>query len=155
MAKVQRVGLEEILGYFDDLEDPRDTVNRKHPLVSVVLIAMMAVLSGAGGPPTIAKWAARGAVEGAALDRDGDVGLPAGRPRDQRRALLHQQLAGGREAFCPGGPQSLVDRERLPLEPGHDLPRGRVAPPRAADAGELCLAQPLQPVASQAASRQG
>jgi len=57
-AKVQRVCLDEIVGYFDDLEDPRDTVNRKHPLVSVVVIAMMAVLSGAGGPTAIAKWAA-------------------------------------------------------------------------------------------------
>src|SRR6516225_3972536 len=58
MAKVQRVCLDEIIGYFDDLEDPRDTVNRKHPLVSVVVIAMMAVLSGAGGPTAIARWAA-------------------------------------------------------------------------------------------------
>jgi predicted transposase YbfD/YdcC len=58
MAKVQHVSLDEIIGYFDDLEDPRDTVNRKHPLVSVVVIAMMAILSGAGGPTAIAKWAA-------------------------------------------------------------------------------------------------
>jgi len=58
MAKVRRVGLDEIIGYFDDLEDPRDTVNRKHPLVSVVVIALMAVLSGAGGPTAIARWAA-------------------------------------------------------------------------------------------------
>src|SRR5262245_378311 len=58
MAKVQRIGLDEVIGYFDDLEDPRDTVNRKHPLVSVVVIAMMAVLSGAGGPTAIARWAA-------------------------------------------------------------------------------------------------
>ena len=58
MAKVQHVGLDEILGYFDDLEDPRDTVNRKHPLVSVVVIALMAVLGGAGGPTAIARWAA-------------------------------------------------------------------------------------------------
>jgi predicted transposase YbfD/YdcC len=57
VAKVQHVGLEEVLGYFDDLEDPRDTVNRKHPLVSVVVIALMAVLSGAGGPTAIARWA--------------------------------------------------------------------------------------------------
>jgi len=41
MAKVQRVCLDEIIGYFDDLEDPRDTVNRKHPLVSVVVIAAL------------------------------------------------------------------------------------------------------------------
>jgi predicted transposase YbfD/YdcC len=58
MAKVQRVCLDEIIGYFDDLEDPRDTVNRKHPLVSVVVIALLAVLSGAGGPTAIARWAA-------------------------------------------------------------------------------------------------
>lgn len=58
MGQVQRVGLDEVIGYFDDLEDPRDTVNRKHPLVSVVVIALMAVLSGAGGPTAIARWAA-------------------------------------------------------------------------------------------------
>jgi predicted transposase YbfD/YdcC len=57
MSKVQQVGLDEVVGYFDDLEDPRSSVNRKHPLVSVVVIAMMAVLAGAGGPTAIAKWA--------------------------------------------------------------------------------------------------
>jgi hypothetical protein len=40
------------------LEGPRDTANRKHPPVSVVIIAMMAVPSGAAGPIAIAKWAA-------------------------------------------------------------------------------------------------
>jgi predicted transposase YbfD/YdcC len=58
MAKTQHVGLDEIVGYFDELEDPRSSVNQKHPLVSVVVIAMMAVLAGAGGPTAIAKWAA-------------------------------------------------------------------------------------------------
>ena len=57
MSKVQQVGLDEVVGYFDELEDPRSSVNRKHPLVSVVVIAMMAVLAGAGGPTAIAKWA--------------------------------------------------------------------------------------------------
>jgi predicted transposase YbfD/YdcC len=58
MAKTQHVlYLDEIVGYFDELEDPRSTVNQKHPLVSVVVIAMMAVLAGAGGPTAIAKWA--------------------------------------------------------------------------------------------------
>jgi len=57
MAKTQSVCLEEIVGYFDELEDPRSTINQKHPLVSVVVIAMMAVLAGAGGPTAIAKWA--------------------------------------------------------------------------------------------------
>jgi len=40
------------------LEDPRSIVNRRHPLVSVVVIALMAVLGGADGPTGIAKWAA-------------------------------------------------------------------------------------------------
>lgn len=57
MAKAQQISLEEVIGYFDALEDPRDTVNRKHPLVSVVVIAIMAILSGAGGPTAIARWA--------------------------------------------------------------------------------------------------
>jgi len=58
MAKTQHVGLDEVIRYFDQLEDPRSTVNQKHPLVSVVVIALMAVLAGAGGPTAIAKWAA-------------------------------------------------------------------------------------------------
>lgn len=57
MSKVQQVGLDEVVGFFDGLEDPRSTINQKHPLVSVVVIAMMAVLAGAGGPTAIAKWA--------------------------------------------------------------------------------------------------
>ena len=58
MAKTQHVCLDEVVGYFDELEDPRASVNLKHPLVSVVVIAMMAVLAGAGGPTAIADWAA-------------------------------------------------------------------------------------------------
>src|SRR5215470_4493795 len=57
MAKTQQVCLDEVLGYFDELEDPRSSINQKHPLVSVVVIAMMAVLAGAGGPTAIARWA--------------------------------------------------------------------------------------------------
>ena len=56
MATV-RMTLEEVVGYFDDLEDPRSTINQKHPLVSVVVIALMGVLAGASGPTTIAQWA--------------------------------------------------------------------------------------------------
>jgi predicted transposase YbfD/YdcC len=58
MADVQRVSLAEVVSYFAELEDPRSTINRQHPLVSVVVIAMMAVLAGASGPTAIAKWAA-------------------------------------------------------------------------------------------------
>jgi predicted transposase YbfD/YdcC len=58
MAKVQHVELDEVVGYFDDLEDPRSTINRQHPLGSVVVIALLAVLAGAAGPTAIARWAA-------------------------------------------------------------------------------------------------
>jgi predicted transposase YbfD/YdcC len=57
MAKNQQIHLDEVVGYFDELEDPRSSINQKHPLVSVVVISMMAVLAGAGGPTAIAKWA--------------------------------------------------------------------------------------------------
>ena len=56
MATV-RIALEEVVGYFDELEDPRSTINQKHPFVSVVIISLMAVLAGASGPTSIAQWA--------------------------------------------------------------------------------------------------
>jgi predicted transposase YbfD/YdcC len=58
MASNPRVSLDEVIGYFDELEDPRSTINQRHPFVSVVVIALMGVLAGAGGPTAIAKWAA-------------------------------------------------------------------------------------------------
>lgn len=58
MATARQVGLDEVVRYFEALEDPRSTINRRHPLVSVVVIALMAVLAGAGGPTAIARWAA-------------------------------------------------------------------------------------------------
>ena len=57
MASRIRVELAEVLRHFEDLEDPRSEVNLQHPLVSVIVIAIMAVLAGAGGPTAIAKWA--------------------------------------------------------------------------------------------------
>jgi len=58
MAEIHRIGLDEVARHFEELEDPRSTVNRQHPLVRVVVIALMAVLAGADGPTAIAKWAA-------------------------------------------------------------------------------------------------
>lgn len=57
MAKVHQSGLDEVVAHFTELEDPRSPINRQHPLVSVVVIALMAVLAGAGGPTAIARWA--------------------------------------------------------------------------------------------------
>jgi len=58
MASVQRITVDEVIGFFDELEDPRSTVNRQHPLAGVIVIALMAVLAGAAGPTAIAHWAA-------------------------------------------------------------------------------------------------
>ena len=58
MAGPRRFGLDEVVAYFQGLEDPRSEINRKHPLASVVVIALIAVLAGASGPTAIAQWAA-------------------------------------------------------------------------------------------------
>lgn len=58
MASTQHVALDEVVGYFDELEDPRTDINRKHPLAGVAVIAVLAVLAGAAGPTAIARWAA-------------------------------------------------------------------------------------------------
>jgi predicted transposase YbfD/YdcC len=57
MASGPRVSLDEIVQHFEHLEDPRSTVNRQHPLPSILVIALLAVLAGAGGPTAIARWA--------------------------------------------------------------------------------------------------
>src|SRR3954465_14183214 len=58
MAVSRRFGLDEVVAHFQELEDPRSAINRKHPLASVVVIALIAVLAGASGPTAIAQWAA-------------------------------------------------------------------------------------------------
>jgi predicted transposase YbfD/YdcC len=58
MADLERLSLDEVVLHFAELEDPRSTVNLQHPLVSVIVIALMAVLAGASGPTAIARWAA-------------------------------------------------------------------------------------------------
>jgi predicted transposase YbfD/YdcC len=57
MAKLPGTTVDEVVAHFNELEDPRSPINRQHPLVSVVVIALMAVLAGAGGPTAIARWA--------------------------------------------------------------------------------------------------
>jgi predicted transposase YbfD/YdcC len=58
MAELRRVSLDEVVIHFQELEDPRSTINQRHPLASVLVIALLAVLAGAGGPTAIARWAA-------------------------------------------------------------------------------------------------
>lgn len=57
MSKSARIDIDEVLQHFSRLEDPRSSINRQHPLTSVLVIAIMAILAGANGPTAIAKWA--------------------------------------------------------------------------------------------------
>jgi predicted transposase YbfD/YdcC len=52
-----RSKLDEIVAAFAILEDPRSQINRRHPLPSILVIAVLAVLAGAAGPTAIARWA--------------------------------------------------------------------------------------------------
>ena len=57
MADARQIGLDEVIRHFEELEDPRSEINLRHPLLSVVVIALLAVLAGAGGPTAITQWA--------------------------------------------------------------------------------------------------
>src|SRR3954447_15561917 len=52
-----RSKLDEIVESFSTPEDPRPHINRRHPLPSLLVIAVLAVLAGAAGPTAIARWA--------------------------------------------------------------------------------------------------
>src|SRR4051794_11633282 len=97
MAELQRVSLDEIVAHFQELEDPRSTVNRRHPLASVVVIALLAVLAGAGGPTAIAR---RAALKEDLLVRVLD--LPNGVPRKDvfRRVLMVLKPAAFQACFA-------------------------------------------------------
>jgi predicted transposase YbfD/YdcC len=57
MVSKRRVTLDEVVVFFEGLEDPRSSINRRHPLAGVIVIAILAVLAGAAGPTAIARWA--------------------------------------------------------------------------------------------------
>jgi predicted transposase YbfD/YdcC len=79
------MSVKEVVRHFKALEDPRSPVNRLHPLESVLVIAIMAVLAGANGPTAIAKWAK---IKAEVLSKLLD--LPHGIPRKDvfRRVLV-------------------------------------------------------------------
>src|SRR5260370_34246649 len=91
MAKLPGTTVDEIIAHFNELEDPRSPINRQHPLVSVVVIALMAVLAGAGGPTAVAPW---GDIEKKVLPQGRPV--PAGHPPQGR-------LSAGCRRFESGG----------------------------------------------------
>jgi predicted transposase YbfD/YdcC len=134
MADLQRVSLDEIVVHFQELEDPRSTVNQRHPLVSVVVIALLAVLAGAGGPTAIAR---RAALKEELLARVLD--LPNGAPRKDvfRRVLMVLKPAAFQACFArwlaslrvEAAAETGVDRPVLPvdgktLRRSHDRQKG-------------------------------
>jgi predicted transposase YbfD/YdcC len=96
MADQHRVSLDEVIAHFQDLEDPRSTINRRHPLASVLVIALLAVLAGASGPTAIARWAAF--KEDLLLEV---LDLPNGIPRKDvfRRVLMAVKPAAFQACF--------------------------------------------------------
>src|SRR3954471_2637832 len=97
MTDIQRITPDEVVLHFAELEDPRSAVNRRHPLVSVVVIAVMAVLAGAGGPTAMPEWAAtKEEFLIAPLD------LPNGVPRKDvfRRVLMALKPAAFRACYA-------------------------------------------------------
>ena len=55
MAKLVDVG--SLASYFESLDDPRHTRNRKHLLVDIVVITVCAIICGCDGPTAIHRWA--------------------------------------------------------------------------------------------------
>ena len=91
-----RTKLDEIVASFSTLEDPRSHINRRHPLPSILVIAVLAVLAGAAGPTAIARWAK--------LKEDlltGILDLPNGIPGKDvfRRVLMLLKPAAFEAAF--------------------------------------------------------
>jgi hypothetical protein len=97
MAEVRRIGLDEVVRHFEQLEDPRCEVNLRHPFVSAVVIALLAVLAGAGGPTAIAR---RALLKPELLPQVLD--LPNGIPRKDvfRRVLMALKPAAFRACFA-------------------------------------------------------
>lgn len=58
MRKVNSEDVVSIVEYFKELEDPRSTINRRHLLVDLIVICVLAVIAGADGPKAIGLWAA-------------------------------------------------------------------------------------------------
>jgi predicted transposase YbfD/YdcC len=105
MSSIQRSGVDEIVRHFQELEDPRSSINRQHPLVSVVVIALMAVLAGANGPTAIARWAA---LKEEFLLKTLD--LPHGIPgKDVFRRVLMTLKPGAFQAYFANWLRSLRD----------------------------------------------
>ncbi len=96
-ASKKKFELSELFIAFEDIEDPRSSINRLHSLASVLSIAVLAVLCGTDGPTSIRGWAA---ARQQFLERF--LELPDGLPsRDVfRRVLCGLQPAAFQRCFA-------------------------------------------------------
>jgi predicted transposase YbfD/YdcC len=105
MAIDIRLGLKDVFVHFEELEDPRSDINLRHPLSSVIVISLLAVLARADGPTAIAKWAE---MKKELLLRV--LPLPHGIPRkDVFRRVLSTLKPGAFQACFASWLQSLRD----------------------------------------------
>jgi predicted transposase YbfD/YdcC len=51
------VSLDSVVKHFESLDDPRDTRNRRHLLVDIIVISVCGVIVGCEGPTAIVRWA--------------------------------------------------------------------------------------------------
>ena len=56
MAQIQHINVDDLVLKFEESEDPRCTAELQHPLGSVIVIALMAMLGGAIELPAIHRW---------------------------------------------------------------------------------------------------
>ena len=57
MKCVEETDVISILEFFQDLPDPRSSINRKHPLGEIIVICICATIAGSDGPKSIGTWA--------------------------------------------------------------------------------------------------
>ncbi len=57
MSVVKATHVRSLIDHFADLPDPRTTINRKHLLLDVIVIAICAIIANADGPVAIEEWA--------------------------------------------------------------------------------------------------
>jgi predicted transposase YbfD/YdcC len=57
VKEVAEDDLVSIADFFSDLEDSRSSINRKHLLTDIIVIAIAGILSGCDGPKAIGRWA--------------------------------------------------------------------------------------------------
>jgi predicted transposase YbfD/YdcC len=129
VAKLVDVG--SIGSYFESLDDPRHTRNRRHLLVDIAVIAVCGVICGCDGPTAIHRWA-RHRAPWLAQHLDLPNGIPS---RDCIRRLLvalkpeafqrcFQAWITDAIAIDAGGPLRLVAIDGKACRRSHDAARG-------------------------------